>query len=84
MPETVVINCNDKKAINKMNCYILHTFLLVTILLLKAVALLVVVYAATQRPNLLVLSLSLTLINTFFTSNNMIFNPTTQTFFLHF
>ena len=84
MPETVVINCNDKKAINKMNCYILHTFLLVTILLLKAVALLVVVYAATQRPNLLVLSLSLTLTNTFFTSNNMIFNPTTQTFFLHF
>ena len=84
MPETVVINCNDKKAMNKMNCYILHTFLLVTILLLKAVALLVVVYAATQRPNLLVLSLSLTLINTFFTSNNMIFNPTTQTFFLHF
>ena len=82
MPETVVINCNDKKAINKMNCYILHTFLLVTILLLKAVALLVVVYAATQCPNLLVLSL--TLINTFFTSNNMIFNPTTQTFFLHF
>ena len=67
-----------------MNCYILHTFLLVTILLLKAVALLVVVYAATQRPNLLVLSLSLTLTNTFFTSNNMIFNPTTQTFFLHF
>ena len=84
MPETVVINCNDKKVMNKMNCYILHTFLLVTILLLKAVALLVVVYAATQRPNLLVLSLSLTLINTFFTSNNMIFNPTTQTFFLHF
>ena len=59
MPETVVINCNDKKVMNKMNCYILHTFLLVTILLLKAVALLVVVYAATQRPNLLVLSLSL-------------------------
>ena len=58
MPETVVINCNDKKVMNKMNCYILHTFLLVTILLLKAVALLVVVYAATQRPNLLVLSLS--------------------------
>ena len=58
MPETVVINCNDKKAMNKMNCYILHTFLLVTILLLKAVALLVVAYAATQRPNLLVLSLS--------------------------
>ena len=58
MPETVVINCNDKKAMNKMNCYILHTFLLVTILLLKAVALLVVVYAATQHPNLLVLSLS--------------------------
>ena len=84
MPETVVVNCNDKKAMNKMNCYILHTFLLVTILLLKAVALLVVVYAATQRPNLLVLSLSLTLTNTFFTSNNMIFNPTTQTFFLHF
>ena len=58
MPETVVVNCNDKKAMNKMNCYILHTFLLVTILLLKAVALLVVVYAATQHPNSLVLSLS--------------------------
>ena len=58
MPETVVVNCNDKKAMNKMNCYILHTFLLVTILFLKAVALLVVVYAATQHPNSLVLSLS--------------------------
>ena len=37
MPETVVINSNDTKATNKIYCYILHTVLLVTILLLKIV-----------------------------------------------
>ena len=35
VPETVLINFNDKKTIHKMDYYILHTFLLVTIMLLK-------------------------------------------------
>ena len=36
-PETVFINSYDKKEIHKMNNYILHNFLLVTILLLKII-----------------------------------------------
>ena len=36
-PETVLINSNDKKATYKIKDHIEHTFLLVTILLLKIV-----------------------------------------------
>lgn len=45
----------------------------------KKLRLEVVCFAATQRPNSLIPSLTLT--NTFFTSNSEILTPTTQTYF---
>ena len=41
--ETMPINSNDKKATYKMDYYIWHTFLLVTILLLKIVIITVII-----------------------------------------